>query len=132
MLCKSSQKMKGNVLIESLIGVLLTLWLGAGMAHVAARLLVEKADTKIMNSAVIQLKNLLQNQGEGLCNQSSLSITIAGKTVPVEVECQSNTITVLASGKSLEIEAPQYVVLRASASDLGLKGNAAVEVRSGI
>ena len=120
---------RGDVLLEALFGVLLTAVMGAGMAHLAGRVLSEKAEMKIMGAAIVQMRNLLQQEGEGLCSGPDRTITVASRSIPVQVSCSAGRqLEVTSPAGTLVVQEPQSIVLRAKASDLGLSEGAAVEV----
>lgn len=126
---KQRKSQRGDVLIEALFGVLLTAVLGAGMAHVAGRVLSEKADMKIMGAAIVQMRNLLQQEGEALCTGGNRTIAVSSRTVPVRVTCQAGArLEVTSAAGSVAVDEPKAIVLKASATDLGLSGGADVEV----
>jgi len=128
--CKAGRnRQRGDVLIEALFGVLLTAVLGAGMAHLAGRMLSEKAEMKIMGAAVVQMRNLLQQEGEGLCSGGERTISVATKAVPVRITCTAGaTLQVTSSAGTLSVQEPRSIVLKAKAEDLGLSEGADVEV----
>jgi len=120
---------KGDVLLEALFGVLLTAVLGAGMAHLANRMLSEKADMKIMGTAIVQMRNLLQQQGESLCAAGSTSIAVATRTVPIQVTCTTGPVRQVSSAAgSISVQEPRRIVLKARPADLGIRGGSDLEV----
>lgn len=124
-------KQQGEVFLESLIGVLLTAWLGAGMAFCASQILVAKTDTKIINAAVMEMRQVLRIQGDGVCGTKP-SVSVLGKNTALTVRCQpQNALNVSSAGGNIAIAAPQKVELSASAKDLGLRNGDDVVVGSG-
>lgn len=127
----SLRKIAGDVFMESLIGVLLMAWLGAGMAYCANRILAARADTKIINATVLEMKQVLHDKGESLCGTSP-SIAIFSKQVTLKVTCfDANPIAVLSAAGSASIVPPKKVALSAKAEDLGLSKGDDVVVSSG-
>lgn len=59
---------RGDVLLEALIGVLLTAIIGGGMAMLAARISTSQTETKLQNLAVEELRARLQADGIALCD----------------------------------------------------------------
>lgn len=122
---------KGEVFLESLIGVLLTAWLGAGMAFCASQILAAKADTKIINAAVLEMRQVLRTQGDRVCGTSP-TISVLGKNITLTATCQAqNNLNVAGAGGTISIAAPQKVELSASAKSLGLRDGDDVVVGSG-
>lgn len=58
---------RGDVLLEALIGVLITAFVGAGMAHVASRIVNSQHATAVDALVVNELRNALQVGGVDLC-----------------------------------------------------------------
>ncbi|WP_155944477.1 hypothetical protein [Pseudoxanthomonas sp. Root630] len=116
---------RGDVLIESLIGVLLTAILGAGMAHVAARIAESHYEAKLENLAAEQMRERLHNEGLRLCDQRTIALDIPGVVSPTaSITCaEVAQVTVSIAGQSQTIAPPREVLLRAK-----LVGGPAVEV----
>lgn len=58
---------RGDVLLEALVGVVITALIGAGMAHVTARIVNNQHDTAVDALVVNELRNVMQVSGVGLC-----------------------------------------------------------------
>ena len=116
-------RQRGGVLIEALVGVLLTGLLGAGMLHVGGQLAGRQADLRTETLAMVEMRRLLRTRGEGLCDApGGHRVDIAGRQVPIQVECQDAppTVGIAAPGAgTLSVQAPRAVVLRVAARDLG-------------
>lgn len=125
-----SQKNTGDILLESLIGVLIMSILAMGVAYCAKQLFIAKADTKIINNSVFQLKSLLENKGQSLCNTTP-QITVFNKQVDVHVTCIEQSLVVQTSSYSSTIVSPQKIILQLDPQSLGLKGETAVIVSTG-
>lgn len=124
-------KQQGEVFLESLIGVLLTAWLGAGMAFCASQIMAAKTDTKIINAAVMEMRQVLRTQGDGVCGTTP-TVSVLGKNIVLTVTCQAqNALNVSSAGGTISIAAPQKVELSASAKSLGLREGDDVVVGSG-
>lgn len=124
-------KQQGEVFLESLIGVLLTAWLGAGMAFCASQIMAAKTDTKIINAAVMEMRQVLRVQGDNACGTTP-TVSVLGKNITLSVKCQAqNTLSVSSAGGNISIAAPQKVELSASAKSLGLRDGDDVVVGSG-
>lgn len=127
---------RGDALLEALLGVLLTAIIGAGLAHVLARTLSNRADAKLENAAVMQLRSQLQTQGRGLCTGTTGIQKPTGGNIDVSVSCgpveatvsvidpATGTPVLSSTGASLsrDIAAPEEISLSVAASDLQLTG----------
>ena len=58
---------RGDVLLEALVGVVITALIGAGMAHVTARIVNNQHDTAVDTLVVNELRNVMQLSGVDLC-----------------------------------------------------------------
>ncbi len=124
-------KQQGDVLLEALIGVLLTAWLGAGMAYISTQLLQQKADTKIISAAVNEMKHLLEQEGERLCGQSP-TMNLFSKSVNVQVTCtDQDDQSITSSAGTIEVSSPPKVVLSVAPQDIGISGDVPVTVTMG-
>lgn len=125
------RQQRGEVFLESLIGVLLTAWLGAGMAFCSAQILAARTDTKIINAAVLEMRQVLRAKGDSVCGTTP-TVSVLGKNITLDVTCQAqNTLSVASAGGAITIAAPQKVELAASAKELGLRDGDDVVVGSG-
>ena len=71
---KGRAQQRGDVLLEALIGVLITAIIGAGMLHVSARIVNNQHDTAVDALVVNELRNVMQLSGVDLCvNQAPLT-----------------------------------------------------------
>lgn len=106
---------RGDVLIESLIGVLLTGILGAGMAQIAARIAESHYQAKIENLTVERLRGHLQSDGLRLCEYGDIALGLPGTdTTTATVTCaQKFQATITISSKTQAIEMPQEVLVQA-------------------
>lgn len=108
---------RGDVLLEALVGVLITALLGASMAHVAGRVAAGQHEARVANLSVEQLRNTLQMEGVALCDAGGTTIvapwTAQGEQ-PVAVQCAPGAAVSLAfgSGASATVTAPREVALR--------------------
>lgn len=115
-------RQRGDVLMEALVGVLLTGLLGAGMLHVAGQLAARQADLRAETLAMVEMRRLLRTQGEGLCDApGGHQVSIGERQVSIQVECGSvPTVGISAPGAgTLAVPAPREVVLSVAAADLG-------------
>ena len=108
---------RGDVLLEALVGVLITALLGASMAHVAGRVAAGQHEARVANLSVEQLRHTLQMDGLALCDAGGTSIvapwTAQGEQ-PVIVQCAPGADVALAfgSGASATVTTPPEVSLR--------------------
>lgn len=114
---------RGGILMEALIGVLLTGLLGAGMLHVGGQLAARQADLRAETLAMVEMRRLLRTQGEGLCDApAGHQVDVAGRQVPISVECSdvAPTVGIAAPGAgTLSVQAPRAVVLSVAAGAFG-------------
>ncbi len=131
--CESSPRagrQRGDVLLEALVGVLITAVVGAGMAHVASRISVSQRDAKIEMLAVNHMRDLLQSKGVGLCtlpesdrqfvlpNGDVVTPAIECPAVSADVQLQIGAAAVASTVDPSKI--PREVILSVAASTLGL------------
>jgi hypothetical protein len=94
---------RGDILVESLIGVVLMSIIGLGMIAVTARVEVSHRYSNAQGLAVGQMRNLLQQYGNQLCSDSSLAVISLppnDRTVDLQVACATPAISV--NGVALE------------------------------
>ncbi|PZU25846.1 MAG: hypothetical protein DI584_12975 [Stenotrophomonas sp.] len=116
-------RQRGDIMLEALVGVLITSIIGAGLAHVMANVMNNQRDAKVENLVVERLRDSLQTQGVGLCGSGTLEIGMPnGESRSAAVSCESATATVAMAGIARTVEAPQRVDLTVAATDLGSKG----------
>lgn len=72
------RRQRGDILFEALIGVLITAVIGAGLAHVLARVMVAQRDSRVEQFAVDEVRTSLHGQGLALCAQGELPLQIPG------------------------------------------------------
>lgn len=120
------RRQRGDMLLESLIGVLLLSALGAGMANVAGRVLSAQHETRIGDLAVVEMRRMLQAEGESLCTGAATRAATLGGTggpqVEVQVDCGSTTaLTIVAAhAGTVTVDAPRAVQLSVAPAQLGL------------
>lgn len=67
----SRNAQRGDVLLEALVGVVITALIGAGMAHVTARIVNNQHDTAVDALVVNELRNVMQVSGVDLCSDTA-------------------------------------------------------------
>ncbi|MBM7062772.1 hypothetical protein JQX08_18825 [Pseudomonas sp. UL073] len=90
----STERQRGDVLIEALLGMLLMSIVGLGLVYATSRVAVSQKDMNLQSLAVSQMRDLLQRNGSGTLNlcSSAPSITLPNQlTLAVQVSgCNSN------------------------------------------
>ncbi|WP_459747745.1 type IV pilus modification PilV family protein [Pseudomonas sp. 3A(2025)] len=86
----SPRAQRGDILLESLIGIVLMAIIGLGMTYASSRAAVSQRDMKVQNIAVSQMRDLIAKYGKTLCSTNSTRATI---TLPT----QTTAITLDAS-----------------------------------
>lgn len=90
----NGRKERGDILMESLIGVVLMSIIGLGISYASSRAAVTQRDMKLQNVAVSQMRNLLALNGKALCTNTSLAtITVPPQTsaIGLDVTCTAAT-----------------------------------------
>ena len=116
----SPRRQRGDMMLEALIGVLITSVIGAGLAHVVGRVLSSQRDAKVENLVVEQLRSQLQGEGVGLCDGRTVTIALPGGDKAVAVDCEVAAANITVAGIERAVDAPQRVELRVAAADLGI------------
>ena len=119
---------RGDVLLEALIGVLLTAIIGAGMMQVASRVAVGQRDAKVENLVVETLRSQLHSEGLALCDKGTTTLSMPGELgdVTATVSCPDPVQVKLTMGEEAAVafaptvDAPREIILRVAATDLGL------------
>lgn len=108
---------RGDILLESLIGVLLAGILGAGIAHVASRISAGQYEAKTEQIVVERLRDRLQRDGVTLCDAAPFAIDLSREArAEVSVECSPpDKLEVGVHGAHREVPVPREVDLRATA-----------------
>lgn len=117
------RRQRGDMMLEALVGVLITSIIGAGLAHAVANVMNSQRDAKVENLVVERLRDSLQTQGVGLCGSGTLEISMPnGESKNAAVSCEAATATIAMAGVARSVDAPQRVDLTVAATDLGSKG----------
>lgn len=115
------RRQRGDIMLEALLGVLITSVIGAGLAHVAGRVLSSQRDAKVENMVVEQLRSQLHADGIALCNRN-VTVKLPDGDKTVSVACESAAANVTVSGITRPVDAPRRVDLKVSAADMGVAG----------
>jgi len=86
-------RQRGDILIESLVGILLMAIIGLGITYVASRAAVSQRDMKLENIVVSQMRSLLEQNGALLCTTNAallvVSLPTQTATQPIVATCTS-------------------------------------------
>lgn len=122
----TDSRQRGDILLESLIGMLLMSIIGLGLVYLSSRVAVSQKDMNLHSLAVAQLRDLLQRNGADLdlCSGSHIiSLPSRGDLVVTVDGCTTLSATV--NGQALTgVAGP----LSLSISDDALGGTVAVGV----
>lgn len=86
----NGRKERGDILVESLIGIVLMSIIGLGISYASSRASATQRDMKLQNVAVSQMRNLVALKGKALCTDSSLAtITLPtqANAIGLDVTC---------------------------------------------
>lgn len=120
---------RGDVLLEALVGVVITALIGAGMAHVTARIVNNQHDTAVDTLVVNELRNVMQLSGVDLCVDATpldqknglpaalkSDVTLSAKSGSGSCEAATDA-SVQIGGVSFQGTLPPVVQLAASKGD---------------
>ncbi len=126
---RSARLQRGDVLLEALIGVLITAIIGGGMAHIAARTMVSQRDAKVENLVVEKLRAELGGKGRALCDMpdGKFAVDLQGKSIDAEVECADAKAELsVPTGSGVtevrSVDAPPVIKLTVTAAAMELAG----------
>lgn len=121
----SRSRQRGDILIESLIGVLLMAIIGLGISYASSRASNSQQNMRLQNIAVSQMRDLLARYGKTLCTDSSLAtitLPMQGSAVALDATC---TTTPQVTIGTQTVESKTYldkVVLTTRSSDNAIFG----------
>ncbi|MCO8167168.1 type II secretion system GspH family protein [Pseudomonas sp. 21LCFQ02] len=121
-------RQRGDILLESLIGIVLMSIIGLGMTYATSRAAVAQRDMKVQNIAVSQMRDLISRYGKTLCdtNASLAKITLPTQTAAVmlDASCTNAPNATLGNGNGSISVTPAStlgkVVLTTRSSDTSL------------
>lgn len=122
-----ARRQRGDILLESLIGIVLMSIIGLGMTYAASRAAVSQRDMKVQNIAVSQMRALIVRYGKGLCStdaaQARVVLPIQTEAIPLNATC-TDTAGVSIGGVSIANPTSTLgtVVLTTRSTDSGLFG----------
>ncbi|WP_273821513.1 hypothetical protein [Pseudomonas asplenii] len=123
---KLRRHQRGDVLLESLIGILLMATIGLGITYASSRAAISQRDMKLQNIVVNQMRSLLEQNGALLCSSKAsllvVSIPSQTDTVPITATC-TNAPSVTVGTSTITGGTPQSsVVLTTRSQDSSLFG----------
>ena len=115
---RSGQRQRGDVLLEALVGVLVTAIMAAGMARVASQIMSSQYETAVDALLINQMRNTIQIHGRSLCDDASPLSDLKGlpEQLPdgsISLDCDSagSTVAVVMGGKEFAGELPPRIDL---------------------
>lgn len=98
------RRQRGDILLESLIGILLMSIIGLGLSYASSRAAVSQRDMKLQGIAVAQMRNLLAVNGNSLCTTNAalavITLPTQAATVPLVATC-TTAMAVTIGGRSI-------------------------------
>lgn len=116
---------RGDMLLEALIGVLITGLIAGGMAHLTARLQASQWEARVQSLLVEGVRNQLQTEGVGLCANQSLELpdVLILETAAPSFSCDTAAdLTLSLNGQNISVSPPQAVQITIPSADLGVPG----------
>lgn len=120
---KALASQRGDMLIESLIGLLLFAIAGMGVSHITAKTAVAQRDGKVQDQVINELRSMVINRQNvtDLCSDgSSYSTTNFNKSVEVLSGCDATTASISVGGATVTIGgvyAPMVLTTKLSDDD---------------
>lgn len=97
-------KQRGDILLESLIGMLLMSIIGLGLVYAASRVAATQGEMNKQNIAVSEMREMLQQQGRALCSASEPSISIPpNESIELIVHCSDAPTTVTVGSLAVDV-----------------------------
>lgn len=117
-------RQRGDILLESLIGIVLMSIIGLGMTYATSRAAVTQRDMKVQNIAVSQMRDLISRYGQTLCNTdaSKAKITLPTQSTAVLLDASCANIAGITVGSSTITTTNKTVVLTTRSRDSSLFG----------
>jgi type II secretory pathway pseudopilin PulG len=121
--CCNYRNQRGDILLESLIGVLIVALIGGGIAHLSARLLDGQREAKVQQIALNQLHDTLLDGGVSLCGTTQ-PLTAPLQTQQAVVTCtNANPVALTINGNAYTVTPPSGITVTVDAAALGLSGS---------
>lgn len=103
-LSSTPRAQRGDILLESLIGIVLMAIVGLGLVYSASRVAVSQKDMNQQNIVVSQMRTLLQQQGRALCSGGTPSISIPpNESIELTVHCSDAPTTVTVGNMAVDV-----------------------------
>ncbi len=121
------RRQRGDILLESLIGIVLMSIIGLGMTYASSRAAVSQRDMKVQNLAVSQMRDLIARYGKALCTtdaaQAKILLPMQTTAITLEASCtDAASVTIGGVAISAPTSTLGKVVLTTRSSDSGLFG----------
>lgn len=112
---------KGEILMESLIGMVLMAIIGVGVVHVTSKMSVSQKDMRMQEIAVNQLRALLLNNKSGAINICTTAPTVNLPGInPITAQVQGCNETTTASVNGVNVlNVPKPLVISVTHDQLG-------------
>lgn len=114
-------RQRGDILLESLIGIVLLSIIGLGMTYATSRAAVAQRDMKVQNIAVSQMRDLISRYGKTLCagDASLAKITVPMQTAALTLDAScTNTASITVDGVTIVTSGAVVLTTRSSDSTL--------------
>ena len=120
---------RGDMLLEAMIGVVITALLGAGMVFVMSRVMNTQHTATVKQLVVENLRQELQVKGLRLCSETpgiAMPEKLASKAVTAigTATCQPQATDVVLAGRTIAVNAPDEVTFSVRLDQLGLRESA--------
>ncbi len=122
---KSWHKQRGDMLVEALVGVLITGLIAGGMAHLTARLQASQWEARVQSLLVENVRNQLQREGLGLCSNNQaleLPSALTLETTPTFSCTTATDLTLQLDGQNITISPPPSIQITIPTTALGVPG----------
>lgn len=102
---KTLTSQRGDMLIESLIGLLLFAIAGMGVSHITAKTAVAQRDGKVQDQVINELRSMVINRqnSEALCNGTYVTDNF-NRRIEVLSGCDTTTASVSVGGTTVIID----------------------------
>ncbi len=117
---KLPARQRGDVLLESLIGILLMSIIGLGITYASSRAAVSQRDMKLQNIVVNQMRSLLEQNGALLCSSKAALLVVS--IVPITATCTSAPAMTVGTSTITGGTPQSSVVLTTKSTDTNLFG----------
>lgn len=99
---RGGRRQRGNVLLESLIGVAITAIIGAGTATIAARISVGQHEFRAKSITVSQVRQVLLTSGDSVCGSTGHAIRMP--TADAHVTASASIAIACAAAPSFTVQ----------------------------